>query len=152
MSLISFDPDFNRFEQSVSRMFDDFLSDFGSMSNQTRSNRSNRSVTQSARPAVDVFEDDKALTIHAELPGVKKEDIHLDVSGNALTLSGETRQAQEFKDQNTHYQERRFGSFNRSFPLGDNVDKENVQAKFEDGVLSVTLPKVQQQTRKITIN
>ncbi|KAL1931546.1 hypothetical protein VTP01DRAFT_9689 [Rhizomucor pusillus] len=92
-------------------------------------------------PAVDVTESDNAFNVYCDLPGVRKEDIHVDVHGNQLTLSGETKGSNEYSDNNVRYSERRFGKFSRTIPIPDNVDADKIQAKYDNGVLNLELPK-----------
>lgn len=94
-----------------------------------------------AMPATEVREDDKQFVISAELAGMKKDDIEIDVHDGVLTIKAE-KKAEETKDEdNVHYSERRYGMYRRDFRLGENVDLDNIAADFADGVLTVTLPK-----------
>lgn len=103
-------------------------------------------------PYVDVFEDDMAVTIKAELPGVKRDDIILDVSDGLLTLIGKKYFAHVDQTESYHMIERQYGSFRRSFNLPDVVDVNKVDAKFENGVLQVVLPKLKDsRTKRIPI-
>jgi HSP20 family protein len=148
MSLITVtDPSFDRMERRLNQVFDHFFTDLGL-------NRRNEQENQNRlTPAVDVYEDEKNWVVHAELPGVKKEDIKLENRGNTLVISGESTRKIEHKQENIRYQERRFGSFSRTVPLPENVDKNKINAKFEDGVLEVRMPKSSDATpKKITIS
>lgn len=102
---------------------------------------------------VDISEDEKAMHIEAELPGAKKEDIKLQVEDGILTISAERKQETEEKKKNYHRVERIYGHFSRSFTLGDNVDQEHIDAKYDNGVLHVTLPKTEQpkSTKQISV-
>ncbi|HVJ44087.1 MAG TPA: Hsp20/alpha crystallin family protein [Dongiaceae bacterium] len=105
-------------------------------------------------PAVDVSEDDKVYKITAELPGLKTEDVSVSVSDDMLTLRGEKRQEHEEKQANRHLSERVYGSFERSFSLPAGVDRDAITAEFNNGVLTLTLPKSptsQSQVRKIDV-
>jgi HSP20 family protein len=103
-------------------------------------------------PHVDVFEDDTSLTIKAELPGVLREDIVLDVSDRMLTLSGRKQFAHEDQSESYHMIERQYGTFRRTFNIPDVVDINKVDAKLEAGVLQIVLPKLKRSsTRKIPI-
>ncbi len=96
---------------------------------------------QSFRPAVDIVEHAGAFEVRAEVPGMKAEDIHLDVEKNVLTLRGE-RQLEEVTDGSDYKRvERSYGTFTRSFTLPETVDDEGIEAKLTDGVLTVRLPK-----------
>lgn len=106
------------------------------------------------RITLDVREDDKSYTVHADLPGVKKEDIDVQVEGNVVRISAENRQEREEKQgEKVIRSERYVGRVSRSFTLGVDVDESAATAKFENGVLELTLPKkpVPDQRRKLTI-
>jgi HSP20 family protein len=92
-------------------------------------------------PAVDVIENDNALTFKAELPGIEAKDVAVTIDNNVLTLKGERRIEKDVKKENYHRMERAFGTFVRSFALPAFVDAENVKADFKNGVLVVTIPK-----------
>jgi len=95
-------------------------------------------------PAVDIAEDDHSYTITADLPDVKKEDVSVKVEEGILILSGkrETEIEEEDKEKKYHRVERSYGSYLRRFELPDTVDAEAVAAKFREGVLTISLPKV----------
>lgn len=91
---------------------------------------------------LDVTEDDKAFHVKADLPGVKKEDISVEVEGNQVTLTAEVkRETEEKKDEKVVHSERYYGKQFRSFTLGQDIDRDKVEAKFAEGVLEITLPK-----------
>jgi HSP20 family protein len=92
-------------------------------------------------PAVDIREDKERLTIKAELPGMKKEDINVSVHENMLILSGEKRCEEEDKQGETYRSERCYGRFQRSIALPSSVETGKIDASYRDGVLTVTLPK-----------
>lgn len=94
-----------------------------------------------AAPAVDVVERDDAYVVSAELPGLDDKDVEVEVSDECLTLRGEKQEEKDEKKAGYHLQERRFGSFERSFRLPEGVDAERIAAGFTKGVLTVTLPK-----------
>lgn len=102
---------------------------------------------------VDISEDEDAFYIEAEMSGLKKEDISLGVEEDVLTIKGERKKETEEQGKNYHRVERNYGSFSRSFNLGELIDQENIEASFENGVLHVSLPKAQQvrKTKEITI-
>jgi len=105
-------------------------------------------------PAVDIAEGEKAYKITAELPGLKADDISVSLSEDMLTLRGEKRQEHEEKQANRHLSERVYGSFERSFSLPAGVDRDAIAAEFNNGVLTLTLPKSatsQSQVRKIDV-
>ncbi len=92
-------------------------------------------------PAVDVYETDKEFVLKAELPEVEEKDVHVNVEGNILTITGERRKEEEIKEENYHRTERYYGSFCRSFALPDSVDKDKIKATFKGGVMKLELPK-----------
>ncbi|HKB60677.1 MAG TPA: Hsp20/alpha crystallin family protein [Gallionellaceae bacterium] len=91
---------------------------------------------------MDVKEDDKAYIVHAEIPGVKKDDIQVSIDGNQVSISAEVKNEKEVKEgEKVLRSERYYGKVSRSFSLGGDVDEAAAQAKYEDGVLLLTLPK-----------
>ena len=93
-------------------------------------------------PRVDIAHDEKSLTIHAELPGINKDNVKITVNeDNVLTIRGEKKREDKHEEQNYMRLERSYGSFTRSFALPDTVDSENVSASFKDGVLTVSMSK-----------
>lgn len=94
--------------------------------------------------AVDIRENDKAFTLKADFPGLKKEDIKVSIDNNVLTLSAEHKEEKEEKEKGKVIrQERRYGNYVRSFSLGSGVDEKNISASFADGVLTLEIPKAQ---------
>jgi HSP20 family protein len=91
-------------------------------------------------PAIDVERDDGNLVIHADLPGIKPEEVRIDVEDDILTVSGEHQESKEEKDKNYVRRERRYGSFCRSMALPAGVDATKIEAKTHDGVVEVTIP------------
>lgn len=114
------------------RVFDDF---FG------RSALRHEETDRLLVPSLDITEDAHAYLVTAELPGLKKEDVQIHLEDGVLSISGEKRQETETKDKTWHRMERRYGSFYRAVNLPAGVDTEKVEAKFEDGVLRVRVPK-----------
>lgn len=102
-------------------------------------------------PAVDIYEDDKAITLKAELPDMEEKDLDVRVEEGMLTIKGEKKFENEEKKENFHRIERRYGSFERTFALPDTVDAENISAKYDKGVLKVTAPKVERPKNARTI-
>ncbi len=117
----------------IDRVFDDVFRDTMPAFNTT--------FTPTMR--VDISEDEKNIYIEAEMAGLKKEDVKVSIEDNVLTIRGERKQESEEKKKNYHRVERVYGSFSRAFTLGENIDKDNIEAKYEDGVLHLTLPKVE---------
>ena len=92
-------------------------------------------------PTVDITENDGALTIEAELPGIAEDDVHVTVRDGVLTLRGEKKSERSETKDDVHLSERTFGSFQRAFRLPDTFDEDSISAAFDNGVLRVTLPK-----------
>jgi len=103
---------------------------------------------------MDVREDDKSYTVHAEIPGVKKEDIQVVIDGNQVSISAEVKQEKEVKEgEKLLHSERYYGTITRSFALSSDIDDSASQAKYHDGVLELVLPKKATSTsRKLTIS
>jgi len=112
----------------------------------------NGALTAAWTPAVDVFEDRDAVKLVAELPGVKSEDVKISLENQTLTVRGEKRQVAEEKTERVHRYERTYGAFERTFALPGTVDADRIEASFADGLLTVTLPKVERaRPRQIEI-
>lgn len=138
MTLLRFDP--ARSFETIARKMSDFTSEvekgisfeFGSFS-----------------PRIDITENDKSLFVIAEIPGVKKQDVHLTVNDeNILIIKGTNKAYDKNIEKKFVKVERGFGDFSRSFMLPDNIDKESISAKFENGVLTVTLAKKEPEAPK----
>ncbi len=101
-------------------------------------------------PDADVMETEGEIRVVAELPGLKAEDIDLSLENNVLTIRGEKREERSESDErNTwHLSERRYGRFSRSFVLPREVEQDRIEARFEDGVLTVTIPKSETARRR----
>jgi len=105
-------------------------------------------------PALDVEDTGDAFVVRAEVPGIKPDDINLEIHGNQLMIRGEKKDEREGKDEEGkyYYRERSFGSFSRTVALGEEIDPEKVRADYKDGVLTVTLEKSEaKKARKIKI-
>jgi HSP20 family protein len=102
---------------------------------------------------MDVKEDDKAYTVHADIPGVKKEDIQVNIEGNQVSISAESKvEKEEKKGEKVLRSERYYGKVARSFTLAHAVDEAKAQAKYSDGVLELTLPKKEAgSTKKLKV-
>lgn len=92
-------------------------------------------------PAVDIFETEDAVVVKAEIPGVERDQIAVEIKDGILTLHGERKFEKEVKEENYHRIERAYGTFHRSFSLPSSVEQDKISAKFNEGVLEVTLPK-----------
>ncbi len=129
MALVRWSPfrELEEMQRSLSRILDDAT--FGS------------TETGQWLPAVDIRETDEALLVEAELPGIDKKDVNVEVKDGVLTISGERKFEKDVKEENVHRIERSYGRFVRSFSLPTNVDTDKVEASMKDGVLHVRLPK-----------
>jgi HSP20 family protein len=123
--------------ENMHKMFEDFFSPSSWMSPATwMSNLAQQGMT------VDIAENESSYIVCADIPGVKKEDITVEVDGNCVSISAETSSTKEEKQGETIIQsERHYGKFFRSFTLEKNIDDSKVAAKYVDGVLELTLPK-----------
>ena len=114
-----------------------------------RSDRGDDELSLGAwQPVVDMFENDDKIVIKAELPGVDKKDISVDVKDRVLTLSGERNYDHEVKEENYYRRESAYGKFKRAFNLPADVDPDKIKADFKDGVLKIELPKPETQKPK----
>lgn len=100
-------------------------------------------------PSTDVTETDKSLEVSVELPGMTEEDIDISVSGNAMTIRGEKKIEHEEERKGIYMSERHYGSFYRTLPLPADVDADKAEAKFKNGVLTVSLPKTEEALASI---
>jgi len=132
------------FEQS----FDDLVNGFF-----LRPIRFEQQQQELVRAKIDVKEDDKTYTVHAEIPGVKKEDIQVSIDGSQVAISAEVKRQKEDKQgEKVLRTERYYGKVYRAFGLAQDVDQEKAQAKYENGVLELTLPKkAAASTRTLTV-
>jgi HSP20 family protein len=107
-------------------------------------------------PAVDVIDKEKEVQVRAELPGMDEKDIDVRLSDGTLIIRGEKKEEREEREEGRNYyvSERRYGSFQRSIPIPEGVDRDKVDASFQKGVLTITLPKTpeaQQKAKKIEV-
>jgi HSP20 family protein len=111
------------------------------------------SELQNWRPVVDAYDNDEKIVIKAELPGVDKKDIHVDVKDGILTLSGERSYENEVKEENFHRKERSFGKFQRSFTLAKGLNTDKIDADYKDGVLKIEIMKPEEEKpKKISVH
>ncbi len=121
--------------------FDEFFNDRGL-----------RTEAASLTPAVDVMEEKDKYLITADLPGLKQEDINVEVDDNILKISGERKEEKEEKEKKYHYVERSYGSFARSFTLLRNADAEKIKANYKNGELKLEVPKTEEaKPKKISV-
>ena len=104
-------------------------------------------------PTVDIYDNDENIVIKAELPGIEKKDIVIDVKDGVLTLKGERSLDNEVKEKKYYRRERMFGKFERVFRLPADVDPEKISADYKDGILKIDIPKPEEQKPKqITVH
>lgn len=134
---------FSSFRREMDRVFDDFFT-----------GRAPTRFVEGVDVRFDVSETENEIKVMAELPGVDEKDVDVTLTEDLLTIRGEKKRQEERKDENYHMVERSYGGFARSIRLPFGVDQDKVAASFNNGVLTVTLPKppeVQRQARKIEI-
>jgi HSP20 family protein len=145
MSLVKFNP-FEGFDSLVRRM-NDWMSEL----ERSMIASSNADATVTLVPRVDISEDKENFYISAELPGIPKEHIKVNISDDGvLTISGEKKHEEKTEDKNFYRIERRYGMFTRSFTLPDNVKRDAIKARYENGVLQLTLPKQEPAQAKVS--
>ena len=145
MFLTTRNPDVLGLTNRVNRLLSDTL---GSFDWQLRD-----SATAAWVPPVDILEEADAIRIMAEVPGIDPKDVKISVEGNVLTIHGTKQQIAEQRTERVHRYERTYGAFERTFTLPATVDANNIKAGYEHGVLTVTLPKVEQaKPRQIAVH
>ena len=100
-------------------------------------------------PAVDLYQTDDEVVVTASLPGLKSDDVQITVTGEMLTLKGEFKQKDEVKEKAYHLREQRYGAFERTFALPTEVVSDKAKAEFENGILTITLPKAEEVKPKM---
>ncbi len=100
-------------------------------------------------PRIDFSETDKEYLIKAELPGLDEKDVEVLLEDDAITIRGEKKEDREERGKDYYYRERRFGSFSRVLPLPDNIDRDKIEAKFKNGLLTLKLPKTKEASRNV---
>jgi len=141
MAIVRWDPfrDLNMLQDRMNRLFDDA----------GRPWRTDEpAATTSWSPSVDIFETEGEIVVKAELPGMDRKDIQLNLENNVLSLRGERKFQKETKDDNYHRIERSYGVFSRAFSIPATVDEERIRADYKDGVLKIVLPKKDQAKPK----
>ena len=132
MALVRWDPirELDSLQGDMNRLFDRFFE-----------GRTPNGTAQRWIPAMDLLESDDHLVLRGDLPGMSEDDVDIEIKDNVLTVSGERKAEHEDKGEGYHRVERSFGRFSRSLSLPHGVDPERVEAKFENGVLEVRIPK-----------
>jgi HSP20 family protein len=133
-------PTTTRYAEPFDQLFDTFFGNAGRTANGNSLMRA---------PETDVVETEREIRVITEMPGLKRENIDIDIENNVLTIRGEKREQRKEGEQGRwHLAERRYGTFTRSFVLPRDVDADNIQASFNDGVLTVTVPKSEKARRR----
>jgi len=131
------------FDDEMDQLFDNFFRGFG-LSPHWSGKRLLEGMTSGIlKPRLDLGAADKEYTISVEIPGVSEKDVTLELSHDTLIIRGEKKQENEEKNKNFYRLERSYGSFQRTLSLPEDVDKDNVRADFKNGVLNITIPRME---------
>ncbi len=121
--------------QAMDRLFDDSF---------VRPSRILSTLGEVRDPTLDIYQTPNEVVVKAALPGLKPEDVSIDITGETLTIKGESKTKQEVKEEDYLYQERRYGAFSRSVVLPSGLKPDKAEATMEDGVLTLTIPKAEE--------
>lgn len=138
-------------QKEMNQIFDNFSKSFFDFSPMSRE----MGLTKPITPKIDMVETEKEAKVTAELPGMEEKDIEVSFSRDTLVIKGEKKSEREEREKDYYLKERSYGSFQRAIPVSAGVDRDKVQAKFKNGVLTVILPKTkeaQKETKKIKIS
>jgi len=143
VAIVRWDPfrDLMTLQDRMNRLFDQTMS-------RTRADEEEGMTVSTWSPAVDIFETADSIVMKAELPGVSRANIDIQVRDNTLTLKGERKFEREVKEENYLRIERSYGAFQRAFSLPTVVQQDKIKAVFRDGVLEVTMPKAEEAKPK----
>jgi HSP20 family protein len=133
----------NSLQRRLNTLFDDYSRQQGDSSAVTMG---------SFVPAVDIYEDQQKVTLKLEVPGIRQQDLDVQIENNILTVRGERKFTSDEKEENFHRIERRYGSFTRSFTLPSTLETGSVKANYENGVLQIDLNKAETKPRQIKVN
>ncbi len=141
MALVRLDPfrEVEGLQQEMNRLFDDFFP----------TQRRGWGVATTFAPAAELEETADAYLLKLELPGMKKEDLDIQVTAEAVSVSGERKSEIKSEDQGMTRTEFRYGKFQRVIPLPNRIDHQNVTANYTDGILNLTLPKAESEKSKV---
>jgi HSP20 family protein len=142
MSIVRWEPfrDFMTLREAMDRLFEESF---------VGPRRREWLAPTEATLALDMFQTEDSVVVRTSVPGVKPDDIDITISGNTLSISGETKEEEEVKEENYIRRERRYGSFARSIALPEGTDLDNTEASFEDGILTLTIPKAPEAKPKV---
>jgi HSP20 family protein len=129
--------------QAMDKLFEDSF---------VRPSRGVAALGEVAAPALDVYQTPTEIVVKAALPGLKPEEVSIDITGETLTIKGESKAEQEIKKEDYLYQERRYGAYSRSVVLPSGLKTDKAEATMEDGILTLTIPKVEEvKPKKISV-
>ncbi len=142
MGVKGWDPfqDLNELQERMNRLFEESIS-------RTRSVEDGL-LTGAWSPSVDIYETEGGLVLIAELPGVVKEDIHIDIKENVLVLKGDRKRDASVKEENYYRMESYYGQFSRTFTFPYSVESEKIIASLKDGLLEIRLPRLREKEAK----
>ena len=129
-------PNYRHLSKSFNELMDEFFEPI------------NARTTNILTPKVDIHENEQEFEFLLEVPGVRKEDLQIELEQDVLYVSGERKVAEETKETNVHRMEQFYGSFHRSFHLPQGLDKENITAQYQDGILRLTIKKDEKAVKK----
>jgi HSP20 family protein len=121
--------------QAMDKLFEDSF---------VRPSRTLETLGEVAAPALDIYQTPGEIVVEAALPGIKPKDVSIDITGDILTIKGESKAEQEVKREDYLYQERRYGAFSRSVVLPSGHESDKADATMEDGILTLTIPKAEE--------
>lgn len=142
MTIVKWDPFRNvaALQDRINRIFDESFSRTADLDDD---------ISMSAwKPLVDIYETDESIILKAELPGIKKDDVSVEVKDNVITLKGVRTEEKEIKEKNYYRKERAFGTFSRAFNLQHRIQPDKIKARFKDGVLKIEIPKPEEEKPK----
>ena len=142
MTIVKWDPFRNvaALQDRINRIFDESFSRTADLDDD---------ISMSAwKPLVDIYETDESIILKAELPGIKKDDVSVEVKDNVLTLKGVRTEEKEIKEKNYYRKERAFGTFSRAFNLQHRIQPDKIKARFKDGILKIEIPKPEEEKPK----
>ncbi len=142
-NIVRYDPfdELTRLQRDMTRLFDEAVVSPMRGRQDNGNGGTNGGSLKAWAPSVDIRDDQNEIVVHAELPGVKQEDIDIEVSGDTMTIRGE-RKFEDVENRKNYVRvERAYGSFQRTFTIGVPVQSDKISAGFKDGVLTVRLPK-----------
>jgi HSP20 family protein len=140
-----------RLVEDMDELFDDFFGS-GGMSPRIELSRGREFGPGTWTPQIEVFERNGQIVVHADLPGLTKDDVQVELGAGELCISGNRRQEHEDRREGYYRSERRYGSFCRTLAIPEGVDPDQMKAKFENGVLEITMPNPEPRTHRRRID